>query len=167
MADVRHDLRRPHAFAAERVGFVSVRAAYAGEDLLLLAQDYHPVADADYLQDDSVGAMVGQEGLRKALEIALLHPVGVFHVHEHFFPGRVWFSHTDLREQHSFVPDFFKVRANMPHGAVVLGPQQAAGRVWLAPTKVQSITEFNEIGMRLTFWRPEVDGSITRDSFHE
>jgi hypothetical protein len=34
---VREDLERPHAFAAERVGFISVRAANAGGNLLLLA----------------------------------------------------------------------------------------------------------------------------------
>jgi len=88
-------------------------------------------------------------------------------VHQHLFPGRVWFSRTDLREQHRFVPDFFKVRPNMPHGAVVLGPQQAAGRVWLAPATIKSITEFNEVGTRLTFWRAAADGSTAADSFHE
>src|ERR1700682_2458077 len=120
MESVRKDLVRRHPFADERVGFITVRATVADQTLMLLAQDYHSVADNDYLHDNSVGAMIGQEALRKALEIALLNPVGIFHVHMHLFPGRLWFSRTDLREQLRFVPDFFKVRRTMPHGALVL-----------------------------------------------
>src|SRR5882672_10469863 len=76
MSDMRKDLMRPHAFAHERVGFITVRAAMGAESLMMLAENYYPVADEDYLRDTSVGAMIGQEALRKALEIALLQRVG-------------------------------------------------------------------------------------------
>jgi hypothetical protein len=157
---VRRDLLRPHAFAAERVGFITTRAAAAGSALLLLAQDYHPVADADYVDDPSVGAMLGQEALRKALDIALLNKVGIVHVHMHDFPGRLWFSRTDLREQLKFMPDFFKVRRKMPHAAVVLGPHAAAGRVWLAPDRIERITEFNFIGPRVEVFHSDMTGAV-------
>ena len=154
---------RPHPFAAERVGFVSVRATgiESGTDktLLLLAQNYYPVADHDYMRDHSVGAMIGQEALRKALEIGLMNPVGMFHVHMHVFPGRLWFSGTDLREQVRFVPDFFSVRRTMPHGALVLSPENGAGRVWLAPNVVHPISEFNTMGASARFSRSANDGS--------
>ena len=159
MASVRKDLARPHSFADERVGFISTKATFAAQTLVLLAQDYHSVADEDYLQDSSVGAMIGQEALRKALEIALLNPVGIFHVHMHFFPGRLWFSQIDLREQLRFIPDFFKVRANMPHGALVLSPTSAAGLTWLAAKKTERIAEFNTIGSRVQVSRSANDGS--------
>jgi len=81
---------------ANRAGTVAFRAR-------LLA-----VADADYVKDESVGAKIGQEALRKALETALLNPVGLLHVHMHDFPGPLWFSRIDLREQLNFVPDFSK-----------------------------------------------------------
>lgn len=160
MARVRKDLVRKHPFAHERVGFVSVRATETPDHLVLLAQDYHPVADNDYLFDRSVGAMVGQEGFRKALEIALLNPVGIFHVHMHFHPSRLWFSKIDLREQLKFVPDFFKVRRNMPHGALVLSPSTAAGRVWLAPDRADRISEFNAMGIHVKVSRSAPDGSV-------
>jgi len=131
MRDVREDLVRPHPFAAERVAFISVRASWANDDLLLLAQGYHPVADEEYIDDDSVGAMMGQEAIRKALDIALLNPVGMFHVHMHGHKGRPGFSRTDLREQQKFVPDFFKVRPEMPHGTIILSLDRAIGRIWL------------------------------------
>jgi len=157
---VRHDLLRPHTFAAERVGFITIRAAAAGGTLLLLAQDYHPVADADYVRDSSVGAMLGQEALRKALEIALLNKVGIVHVHMHDWPGHLWFSRTDLREQLKFMPDFFKVRRKMPHAAVVLGPSTAAGRAWLAPDNIERVTEFNFVGPRVEVFHSDASGAV-------
>ncbi len=160
ITSTRADLLRPHAFAHERVGFITIRAAATSDSLLLLAQDYYRVADEDYVPDPSVGAMMGQEALRKALEIALLNKVGILHVHMHGFPGRLWFSRIDLREQLKFVPDFFKVRRNMPHGAVVLGPTAAAGRVWLAPTNVTRISEFNFVGPRIEIFNSNDSGAV-------
>jgi hypothetical protein len=152
LKDVRQDLERPHAFAAERVGFISVRAANAGENLLLLAHGYHPVDDGDYINDPSVGAMMGQEAIRKALNIALLQPVGMIHVHMHGHKGVPGFSKIDLSEQLYFVPDFFKVRNGMPHGAIVLSHDKAAGRMWVSPTAICDIYEFNIVGWRYSLF---------------
>jgi len=160
MAGMRTDLVRPHAFADERVGFISVRAAQGAGALTLVAENYYPVADDEYLRDETVGAMVGQEGFRKALELALLRPVGVFHVHMHTLPGRLWFSSIDLREQLRFVPDFFKVRKEIPHGAIVLSPTSAAGRAWVSSDKIFPITEFNVVGAQMKIIRASRDGSV-------
>jgi hypothetical protein len=162
LSTVERDLRRPHAHAAERVGFIAVRAAGLRDGLLLLAQDYYPVDDRDYVRDNSVGALIGAAGLRKALEIALLNPVGIFHVHAHEFAfgRRHWFSPTDLDEQDNFVPDFFKVNRKMPHGAIALGPHRTAvGRVWLAPTTTFPIAEFGYAGHHLMTRFTERDGT--------
>jgi hypothetical protein len=160
IAQVRRDLERPHAFAHERVGFIAVRATAGHEHLVLLAERYYPVEDQDYVLDPTVGALIGQEALRKALEIALLQSVGMFHVHAHFFPGRLWFSPTDLREQLRFVPDFFSARENMPHGALVLNHTDAAGRVWLSRTKIETIDEFDTVGARVVVERGPGSGSV-------
>jgi hypothetical protein len=57
------------------------------------------------------------------------------------------------------VPDFFKVRSTMPHGAIVLSPRSAAGRTWLAPDNVVPIDEFNIVGAKLEVVRASEDGS--------
>lgn len=160
MERVRKDLSRTHPFAEERVGFITIRATSNSAHLLLLADGYYPVADNDYVPDASVGAMLGQEAFRKMLEVALLNQVGVFHVHQHLFPGPLWFSRLDLREQLKFVPDFFKVRSNMPHGALVLSPDSIAGRTWLGPNRIERIEEFNTIGAPLHVARSADDGSV-------
>ena len=145
LKDVRADLSRPHPFAAERVGFISVRAAANNEALLLIAADYHPLSDDEYIEDRSVGAMMGQEAIRKALNVALLQSAGMFHVHMHEHEGRPRFSRIDLREQIKFVPDFFKVRQGMPHGAIVLSRDLANGRAWLNPDTIFDISEFDVV----------------------
>lgn len=146
--NIRDDLERPHQFAAERVGFVSVRAVKSGDNLIIVSEGYHPVADEDYVDDMSVGAMMGQEAIRKALNVALLTPVGMFHIHMHSHHGRPGFSRTDLREQKKFVPDLFKVN-KLVHGAIILSYDRQAGSVWLSPTKVVPIKEFNIVGPRI------------------
>jgi hypothetical protein len=159
MTEVRADLARPHPFAYERVGFISIRAAALADGLLLLADSYFPVPDEEYIDDPSVGAMLGQEAIRKALDLALLQGVGVVHVHQHDLGKRLWFSGIDLDEQSRFLPDFFKVCSKMPHGAIVLSPNSAAGHVWVTPTKIHRIAEFNSVGAPLRMWASARDGS--------
>jgi hypothetical protein len=158
--DVRRDLTRPHPFAAERVGFISIRAASARHTLVLLPEAYHPVADDDYIDDPTVDAMMGQEAIRKALNVALLQPVGMVHVHMHEHRGRPGFSYVDRREQLQFVPDFFKVRPEMPHGAIVLSHDRAVGRVWLDPETIISISEFNTVGAHMTIETVRSEGNV-------
>jgi hypothetical protein len=159
MDKVRADLQRPHPFAHERVGFITARAAKAAEGIVLIGESYHPVLDEDYVRDHSVGAMISSEALRKALELALLHRLGVFHVHMHGMSVRLWFSSIDLREQAKFVPDFFTVCPQMPHGAIVLNDKTGAGRVWLSSNHVLKIDEFQTVGARITINRSAADGS--------
>jgi hypothetical protein len=81
---------------------------------------------------------------------ALLQPVGMVHVHVHEHSGRPAFSFVDRREQRQFVPDFFKVRREIPHGAIVLSHDRAIGSLWLDPDTIVSISEFNSVGPHTT-----------------
>lgn len=138
------DLARPHPFAAERVGFVSCKTATSPGGLIILAAEYHPVADEDYLPDQWVGAMMGPDAIRKALQFAYNHPASMFHVHVHNHKSTPAFSTTDLRESVKFVPDFFNVQPNFPHGAVILSKDSGVARCWYSsaepPTWVSRIT---------------------------
>ncbi len=128
-----------------------MRAAAGRDHIVILADEYFPVADGDYVRDPLVGARINQEAIRKALELALLRNVGVFHVHMHLLPTRrLWFSDIDLKDHDSFVPDFFSVRPEMPHGAIVLSPRSAAGRFWVAGNDVKPIAEFNTVGRTMS-----------------
>jgi hypothetical protein len=128
---IREDLLRPHAFAFERVGFLSCRFAYLKPfGLVVLACDYLSVADGDYVNDSSVGAMMGSEAIRKALQFAYNNEVGMFHVHIHDHLGPPRPSRTDIDETAKFVPDFWHVKPQMPHGAIILSRDSLSGRCW-------------------------------------
>lgn len=129
---VRHDLARPHAFAYERVGFIRAKCAWLGQRLELLACGYSPVDDADYEHAAGVGAQIGSDAIRKALQSAYRPQQSLLHVHTHGGRGLPQFSPTDRRSAEEFVPSFFTTLPRMPHGILVLSDNAAAGLLWLA-----------------------------------
>lgn len=128
---VRLDLARTHPFAMERVGFLVCKVgALPNRGVMILAHDYRAVEDGDYINDPTVGAMMGPGAIRKALQFAYHNEVCMFHVHPHDHLGAPWFSRVDLREGRKFVPDFWNVRPHLPHGLLVLSRDSGAGLCW-------------------------------------
>lgn len=153
LAEIREDLRWPHSFAHERVGFIVAGLASYTEGVLVLARAYRPVADGDYLHAPSVGAMMGPDVIRKAQEWALFKGEAIFHVHSHGGSGLPGFSGVDLRENAKFVPDFLKVAPQNIHGAIVLSDDAAAGQFWQSRNgKPETIDGFVEVGSLLRKW---------------
>ena len=153
---IRSDLNRTHRFALERVGFIACNASeLANGGLLILAKEYFPVADEDYINDSTVGAMMGSAAIRKALQIAYSQDVSMFHVHMHEHRGIPSFSKVDLRESAKFIPDFWNVRPKLPHGTVVFSHNSAAGLCWLPQTRLSlPVTDITVTGSPLMrLWR--------------
>jgi len=156
-ATVRADLCRAHMFAAERVGFLLCSAArVANGGLLILAGNYEPVDDNDYLDDPRAAAMMGPAAIRKAMQRAYNNGsqnVSIFHIHMHDHFGQPGFSKIDLVESRKFVPDFFNVAPSIPHGAIVLSKDKAYGLCWLGAThQPEPVSRFEQIGAPLQFW---------------
>lgn len=153
--EIRCDLGRRHAFAYERVGFLACRVATLDpEGWVLLGAKYYPVADGDYLRDDSVGAMIGADAIRKALQIAYNEPFGMAHVHLHPHHGPTGFSAIDERETAKMIPDFWHVRPNLPHAAIVLSFDSLCGFAWEPNTKQRvPINDFTVVGAPMKFVR--------------
>ena len=155
VAHVRSDLARPHSFASERVGFLMCKVARAlPRGVIILPYDYKAVEDQDYLNDPSVGAMIGPAAIRKALQLAYKNPIAMFHVHLHAHLGRPWFSEIDLRETNNFVPDFWHVRAGFPHGALVFSHDSLCGLCWMPKSKKPiRISAMSVVGSPMTLIR--------------
>lgn len=153
-AAVRTDLRRPHPIAHERVGFISAGLAAARDELLILAREYRPIGDDEYLSGHNVGAMMSDQAIRRARQWAMDDRVAIFHVHTHGGSGIPRFSGVDMRENAKFVPNFVSVAPQYVHGAIVLSDTAAYGQVWLDRTSPQPfITVFTEVGMPVRTWR--------------
>lgn len=145
---IRVDLHRGHPFAYERVGFLTTGASWTlAGDLVLLCRDYLPVADEDYERSSTVGARIGTNAMRKALQAAYRHRSTILHIHTHRGMGRPDFSSVDLHSAGEFVPGFFNALPQMPHGIVVLSNDSARGLLWLGPKdRPRYIDGFQQVG---------------------
>lgn len=154
LARIRNDLARSHEFAFERVGFISAGLSMAvNDDVLVLARDYRPVEDEDYLPNEYHGAIMGPEAIRKALQWTLSGNNSVFHVHIHGGYGRPFFSGIDLSENARFMPDFLKVSPGLIHGALVLSDDSLAGLAFLNRHEpAVSINNFVQVGGPIRKW---------------
>ncbi len=158
LQQIRLDLRRSHPYAHERVGFLGAGLSLTSSHCTLLAHSYQSVPDTDYLNDPSVGAMLGPDAMFNAVAWAHETKLSLFHIHEHGGNGIPRFSGVDLREAQKFVPDFFKFRPECPHGALVLSNNAAFGHVWLNKTTGPiAVNKFIVIGPRIKSWVASYD----------
>jgi hypothetical protein len=153
--EIREDLARPHAFAYERVGFITCKAGKLKDDgWVLLAGNYHPVEDEDYIEDDTVGALIGSAAIRKMMQRAYDDPYGIVHVHMHDHFGLPEPSSIDSRETSKLIPNFWNVRRHFPHAAVVLSRDSMSGTVWDPSSKTKSgIEDCTIVGQPMQFIR--------------
>lgn len=134
ISSMKADLRRPHEFAHERVGFMVAGAASIDRDeIMLMARDYAPVADSDYVLNKQVGAMIGSDAMRKGVQLAYRDRSSLFHVHMHWGRGMPAFSVVDLKSGREFVPGFSVTVGRMPHGMMVINEDAATAMIWLDP----------------------------------
>lgn len=153
LARIHVDLSRHHRFAFERVGFVGCRQAALLGGIAFLAEAYFPVADPDYLESNSIGALMGPAAIRKAMQLAYDKSYSMFHVHRHEHKGAPKFSPLDLRESAKFIPDFWNVRPNIGHGALVLSHDSMFGLAWDPVDKLRKpIQEFAVVGRPLKYF---------------
>lgn len=124
------DLRRPHAHAAERIGFLYGRFV-PGDPPLVVMTRYVPVPDEQYVVDDTVGARINGDAIRDAMQGVLDTGDGVFHTHLHEWPGTPWFSQTDDEELPRLIPAFRAVGPTQATGLFLLSPDSAIADVWL------------------------------------
>lgn len=126
------DLERPHPFAAERVGFFSTRVQdLPGVGPLVLVVDYHSIPDDDYVNDPKVGAKIGSQAIRAAMQRVLDAGCGAVHVHAHPHCGAPGMSRTDARGIPPLADSFQRLAPALAHGAVILSDDSAAAWLWL------------------------------------
>lgn len=129
---VRADLRRPHTFAGERMGFVFCRVGNrGGSELLLLATDFDPVLDDEYVEDDTVGARFSGDAYRRAMQRARSDGLGIFLTHEHEHEGKPFFSSVDIEAVDRALPGFRAMDLEQAHGALLLSKDSLNCLCWL------------------------------------
>lgn len=124
-AQAQADLHRPHAHAAERVGFFSTRCTRQASTTLVHCVAYSPVADGDYLPDDTVGVRIGPRVITEAMSRAVRDGVGQLHVHAHDGHGLPRPSRTDLAELPPLAASLRNANPDQVHGWMILGESDA------------------------------------------
>jgi hypothetical protein len=118
---VLEDLKRPHAHAWERVGFLYTRSKWLDDrTLVIIATAYEPVADAHYLKDDTVGAKIGADAIRNAMQKIVSNKTGCFHVHLHGHSGKPTPSGTDTGSLPGVVQSLANIAGEQVTGYIVL-----------------------------------------------
>ena len=144
------DLQRPHPYAAERLGFFGCCVSQSTDGLLVLVNSYLVVPDAQYVEDDSAGCFFDAQAMRSAMQHSLSTNESIFHVHLRGHTGTPGFSMTDLKESRAYVPDFWHVTPQLPHGSLALSLTHAAGLCWYpGRNNPLPITKVTAVGPRL------------------
>lgn len=148
---MQNDLRRPHPFADERVGFAYGRLANAaGAWPLILLTRYLCLEDQRYLADMSVGARIDGTAIQAAMQGVLDNDEGCFHVHLHRWPGRPRFSLTDRDELPQIARSLQNVGPAQAHGLFLLSEDSAHADVWMPGRKEPVSARINIIGFPMT-----------------
>lgn len=115
------DLRRPHEHAYERIGFLFTKSKLISKNTYLITSySYHPVADGNYIEDETVGARINSNAIRSAMQQALTDECGVFHVHLHNQKGKPGMSWTDEEGIPPMIESLANVAPMQCHGIMIL-----------------------------------------------
>ncbi len=147
------DLIRPHPFAAERIGFFSVTTGRLSSNMLVLhVGKYHPIPDQDYVDDQGVGARIGGDAIRGALQRILDTGAGQLHVHLHDHRGQPGPSWTDSRELPPLVKSMSVVDASCANGFLILSRDKAWAQI-IAPngSGLEVVNKITVVGFPVSF----------------
>lgn len=131
--EIIDDLRRPHPFAGERVGFaLGKTGSLLDGDKLVLLTKYHSIPDEEYVDDRKVGARIGSESITWAMQAAYFgrqEREGIFHVHLHPHSGVTRMSTVDKRDTPELIKSFHNVSPLAAHGAIIFSDDHGAAWV--------------------------------------
>lgn len=149
---VASDLKRAHAFAFERVGFLFAAQGTTPNGQVLLAKEYMSISDDLYLDMPSVGAAISGEAIRQALQRALRLGASAFHIHAHEGTGIPFPSRVDQQGYAKMIPSFSAIMPTVPHGAIILSDDNALGLTWLPGASQPTTMPIRIIGFPFGFW---------------
>jgi hypothetical protein len=144
------DLKRPHDFAFERIGFLRCRPT-ARSDLVVVT-GYDGVADDHYVCDSAAGACIGSQGIQAAMQRILSDQVGQIHIHLHEHRGPTGPSSTDWRDQPRLIASFRNLASSLPHGIIILSLTHVWGAFAIpGMTRLVKLSKVTVVGENIDF----------------
>ncbi len=151
------DLRRPHEYAYERVGFCYGSSVnLSSGDWLVIINNYKPVLDYHYIRSDDVGARVNSEAIRDAFQFAYTSRLSLFHVHLHDFDSAIpTFSDVDLISGTDIVRSIAGFVPSQVHGLLLLSDGGINSMAKRPDSKeIQYVEQITSVGLKLRTFIP-------------
>tara|TARA_B100001971_G_scaffold162689_1_gene153001 strand:+ start:3825 stop:4325 length:501 start_codon:yes stop_codon:yes gene_type:complete len=147
------DLRRPHPFAYERVGFLSSSTVQIDpEHVLVLLTDFHSIPDDHYLENPDVGACIGTEAIRAAMQRSIALQAGQIHTHIHEHWGQPHPSSDDLEGVPPINRSLSLTSPNQTSGYLILSHNSAWAELNVAKSGlITRADKFTVVGFPLRF----------------
>ncbi|HYX10009.1 MAG TPA: hypothetical protein VE912_25000 [Bacteroidales bacterium] len=140
----KSDLSRNHPYALERVGFLFGKVGKINSvSKLILINDYFPIDDTDYIEDDQVGAKINSEAIHKVMQKILDTNSGALHTHLHNFPGVPSLSKVDKQSIPPLVRSFQHIVPSQIHGIFLFHSNHH--KSWIIPPGANNIKLANKI----------------------
>jgi hypothetical protein len=147
------DLRRPHPHAYERVGFFSSAVKLLNpQHCLVLLRHYHSVPDEHYLEDPTIGALIGVEAITEAMQRTLNEVSGQFHVHIHEHYGEPGPSLDDIKGLPPVVRSLASTSPQQASGYLIFSNDLAWSEVIVpGQTEPHLATKISVVGFPMQF----------------
>jgi hypothetical protein len=161
------DLKRLHSHAHERVGFLFIKSKLLfNKTVLILATEYIPVADEDYIRDNTVGARINAAAIKKAMQGIYDRKGGCFHVHLHAHSGKPSPSGIDKEGLPGVVNSFSNISGQQANGILILSQDDFFCSVKLKDIS-KPVTPFviSIIGYPMRFHFSDNKGKVKQDIY--
>ena len=166
------DLKRPHAFAYERVGFTFAQSTLlANQSWLINFTEYEPVEDQHYIEDDTVGARIGGTVIRNAMQTVMNKNCSGFHVHLHNHKGQPWPSGDDKEGLPGIIESLANGNPNQPHGVLILSKDsfyawvKIKGEIQFVVPEIITVTQYPMVIQFPERNKPITNNLLSRQSF--
>jgi molybdopterin/thiamine biosynthesis adenylyltransferase len=143
------DLSRKHSHAYERVGFVLTKTYKTNNNLIILAYDYEPVDDENYIVDEEVGAKINSKAIKNSIELAHSNNCGVFHVHKHEHSGKPIESKSDIDGINPLIKSVSNINKEA-FGYVIFSQDSALCKV-IQDNEFTEVNTYSEVGYPMNF----------------
>lgn len=160
--EILEDLRRPHKYAFERVGFCYGKSVeVANGEWLVIINKYQPVDEVNYIKTKDVGARINSEAIRSAFQLAYTDQSSLFHIHLHDFGGGLpGFSEDDMSSGPAIIESLRSLVKSQVHGMIVLNKESFNALALVPGTKCLIIAEqISSVGTKLNASFPNNDSA--------
>jgi hypothetical protein len=122
----------------ESAGVLFCREARGPTQTKLLANEFLPYADGDYLERGVDKLVIDPVAVNNCIQRAKRLDLSIVQVHTHPLSNNANFSPTDLNGESEMLPVLHRRVPNRHHGSLVLGRQSSAARIYDSGLNVSS-----------------------------